>query len=216
MTTIIGRDNKSIQIVLNDPSNPNSDVTVGKYGVTVSVGPASETKRTLANEQMMAFVNALPETASVVMDLVAEAQDWPKSGEFAERFRMLLPPGTIPEEDMTPAMKNMQAQNQKMQEMQAQIEQANAQADLAVKQAKASNDEARARLAEAQAYKAILDAQSRAADVEGKNDDREFQKVMGALDQHNKLEGEDRDFDLRQSESQSRMNGEQGNDGSSE
>lgn len=216
MTTIIGRDNKSIQIVLNDPSNPNSDVTVGKYGVTVSVGPASETKRTLANEQMMAFVNALPETASVVMDLVAEAQDWPKSGEFAERFRMLLPPGTIPEEDMTPAMKNMQAQNQKMQEMQAQIEQANAQADLAVKQAKAANDEARARLAEAQAYKAILDAQSRAADVEGKNDDREFQKVMGALDQHNKLEGEDRDFDLRQSESQSRMNGEQGNEQSSE
>lgn len=216
MTTIIGRDNKSIQIVLNDPSNPNSDVTVGKYGVTVSVGPASETKRTLANEQMMAFVNALPETASVVMDLVAEAQDWPKSGEFAERFRMLLPPGTIPEEDMTPAMKNMQAQNQKMQEMQAQIEQANAQADLAVKQAKAANDEARARLAEAQAYKAILDAQSRAADVEGKNDDREFQKVMGALDQHNKLEGEDRDFDLRQSESQSRMNGEQGNERSSE
>jgi hypothetical protein len=30
------------------------------------------------------------------MDLVAEAQDWPKSTEFARRFKMLLPPGMIP------------------------------------------------------------------------------------------------------------------------
>jgi hypothetical protein len=62
-------------------------VTVGKYGVTVSVGPASETKRTLAAEQMMAFVNAAPLVAEMVMDLVAEAQDWPKSGEFARALQ---------------------------------------------------------------------------------------------------------------------------------
>jgi hypothetical protein len=66
----------------------NSDVTMGKYSVTVSVGPASETKRTLAAEQMMAFVNAVPQAAANVMDLVAEAQDWPKATEFARRFKM--------------------------------------------------------------------------------------------------------------------------------
>jgi hypothetical protein len=201
--TVIGRDDKTSVMVINDPSDPNSDVTIGKYGVTVDVGPASETKRTLANEQMMSFVNAMPQVASVVMDLVAEAQDWPKSGEFAKRFKMLLPPGTIPEDEMTPEMKAMQQQNQQLQAAQAAAAQAQTNAEIAAKQAKAANDEARARLAEAQAYKAILDAHSRAADVTGKNierdghaDERDFRQTMDLLDQHNEIEHEDREHDL--------------------
>lgn len=197
IVALMGRDNRRAMTVINDPSNPNSDVTLGKYGVTVAVGPASETKRALSNEQMMAFVNALPQTAERVMDLVAESQDWPKAEEFARRFRMGLPPGMIPDEEMTPEMKQAQAQAQQMQEMQMQIDQANMQADIAVKQAKASNDEARARLAEAQAYKAILDAQSRRIDVDSKNEDRDFKQVMETLDQNNTIASEDRDFDLR-------------------
>jgi hypothetical protein len=192
--TIIGRDDKMLLQTINDPSDPNSDVTLGKYGVAVKVGPASETKRTLAAEQMMAFVNAMPQSAAVVMDLVAESQDWPKSGEFVKRFKMLLPPGTIPADELTPEMQQAQQQNQQMQEMQQQVEQAQIQADLAVKSAKASNDEARARLAEAQAYKAIMDAQSRKADIDGKNqeresraEDQEFKQVMSAIDQDNSL-----------------------------
>jgi hypothetical protein len=102
-------------MAINDPSNPNSDITAGKYGLTVDVGPASETKRALANEQMMAFVNAMPQAAAMVMDLVAEAQDWPKSGQFAKRFKMALPAGTVPEDELTPEMKAMQQQNAELQ-----------------------------------------------------------------------------------------------------
>lgn len=192
---------------------------MGKYGVTVSVGPATETKRALANEQMMAFVNAAPQTAASVMDLIAEAQDWPKSGEFARRFKMQLPPGMVPEDEMTPEMQQMQAANQQMQQMQQELAQAQAQATIADLSAKAKNNEARANLALAQAYKAVLDAQSRKSDVEGKNDERltnadnvEFDQVMKTLDQHNALAHEDRDFDLRDMEFQSRKNGEQEND----
>jgi hypothetical protein len=216
---IIGRDDKTLMMTINDPSDPNSDVTLGKYGVTVSVGPASETKRSLAAEQMMAFVNAMPQAAGVVMDLVAEAQDWPKSGEFAKRFKMLLPPGAIPPDEMTPEQQQAAQMQEQMAQMQAQVEQAMVEADLAAKQAKAANDEARARLAEAQAYKAIMDAQSRAADVEAKNqeraakiDDMDFREVMDVLDQNNRLAAEDRDFDERVRERQSRnlpTNGEQ-------
>lgn len=213
---IIGKDDKTLLMTINDPSDPNSDVTIGKYGVSVSVGPASETKRILANEQMMAFVNAMPQTASVVMDLVAEAQDWPRSGEFAKRFKMLLPPGTIPEDEMTPEMRQVQAANQQTQQLQAQLEQAKVEADLNAKKAKAANDEARANLAMAQAYKAVMDARSRAADVESKTDERiarvddqEFRQIMDALDQHNTIANEDRDFDLRNKTGLSRMNGEQ-------
>jgi hypothetical protein len=201
--TIIGRDDKTSVMTINDPSDPNSDVTIGKYGITVDVGPASETKRTLANEQMMSFVNAVPQTASMVMDLIAEAQDWPKSGEFAKRFKMQLPPGVIPEDEMTPEMKAMQAQNQQLAEAQQQLAQALQTADISAKQAKAANDEARARLAEAQAYKAILDARSRAADVSGKNierdghhEQREFDQTMALVDQHNDVEAGDREHEL--------------------
>jgi hypothetical protein len=209
IVTIIGQDDKPLLQVINDPSNPNSDITAGKYAVTVTVGPATVTKRALAAEQMMAFVNAVPETAGQVMDLVAEAQDWPKAGEFARRFRMMLPPGMVPQDEMTPEMQQQAAQNAEMAQMQAQLDQAMAEAEISGKQAKASNDEARARLAEAQAYKAILDAQSRASDVSGKNEEREYQQVMNALDQDNTLKAEDRDFDLRSREMQSRNNGEQ-------
>jgi hypothetical protein len=196
--TIIGRDDKATLTVLNDPANPNSDMKIGKYAVTVSVGPASETKRTLAAEQMMAFVNASPQTAGQVMDLVAEAQDWPKSSEFARRFKMLLPPGIIPEDEMTPEMRQIQQQNQQMQQMQQERDNALAQADIAKKTADAANSESRAYLARAQAYKAVLDARSRAADVEGKNTDRELDAILKTLDQHNNLEAEDRDFDLQE------------------
>lgn len=209
--TIIGRDDKSAIQIINDPSDPNSDVTIGKYGVTVDVGPASETKRTLANEQMMGFVNAMPQSAAVVMDLVAEAQDWPKSGEFAKRFKMLLPPGTIPEDEMTPEMKAAQVGAAEKGAMQEQLAQAEANAKIQKTLAEAKNGEARANLALAQAYKAVLDAQSRAKDVESKDadrdmkaDDQDFRHVVGLIDQHSKLQGEDRDFALRESDEETR------------
>lgn len=194
--TVIGRDDKTTLTIINDPSNPNSDVTIGKYALTVSVGPASETKRTLAAEQMMAFVNAAPQVAQNVMDLVAEAQDWPKSTEFARRFKMLLPPGMIPADEMTPEMQQMQQSNQQMAAMQQQVEQATVQAKIALDTAKAADANARSQLARAQAYKAILDAQSRATDVAGKNDDRDFGHVLKTLDQHNNMQEEDRQFGL--------------------
>jgi hypothetical protein len=211
--TIIGRDEKSAVMTINDPSDPNSDVTIGKYGVTVDVGPASETKRTLANEQLMSFVNAMPQSAAVVMDLVAEAQDWPKSGEFAKRFKMMLPAGTIPEDEMTPEMKAMQEQNAQLQAAQQERDAALQTAETNKKLADAANAEARARLAEAQAYKAVLDAQSRAKDVESKDEDRDmkaseqdFRQTMEIVDQHARLQGEDRDFDLREKEVETREN----------
>jgi len=197
--TVIGRDDKATLAIINDPTNPNSDVTMGKYAVSVSVGPASETKRGLAAEQMMAFVNAAPQIAGNVMDLVAEAQDWPKSTEFARRFKMLLPPGMIPADEMTPEMQQAQQQNQQMQEMQQQVAQAQAQAKIALDQAKASDAEARGKLALAQAYKAVSDAQARMMDVEAKGEERDFNQVLKTLDQHNDMLKDDREFDLNQS-----------------
>lgn len=189
---IIGSDDKPATMTINDPSDPNSDITMGKYNVTVSVGPASETKRTLAAEQMMAFVNAAPQIAANVMDLVAEAQDWPKSIEFARRFKMLLPPGMIPQDELTPEMIQMQQSQQQSQQAQQQLEAAQQQAKTALQTAQAAESEARAQFARAQSYKAVLDAQSRQSDVAGKNHERDFGHIMDTLDQHNSMVHEDR------------------------
>lgn len=194
MITIVGRDDKPAMMVINDPMNPNSDVTLGKYGITVSVGPATVTKRQLAADQMMAFVNAIPGVAEKVMDLVAEAQDWPQSDEFARRFRMMLPPGVISPDDMTDEEKQMMQQNQEQQAQQQQLQQALAMAELNDKRAQASEREARANLAMANAYKAGMDAGSRRMDVEGKNDDRDTKNAVNALDTHNDMIDEDRKF----------------------
>lgn len=187
LTAVMGRDDEIVQVTINDPSDPNSDVTVGKYQTTVTVGPASATKRTRAAEAMMTFVNAAPETAQLVMDLVAEAQDWPQSEEFARRFKMLLPPGIIPPDQMTPEMVQMQQQKQAADAAQQQLVGAQAQAEIALKGQKAAEAESRAHLSIAQAYKAIMDANARTDDVEGKNRERGIKNAMGILDQHNKV-----------------------------
>lgn len=197
MVAIVGRDGKSQMAYINDETEPNSDVTMGKYGITVSIGPATETKRALANEQMMAFVNAIPGVADKVMDLVAEAQDWPKADEFAKRFRMLmLPSGMIPEDEMSEEEKAMVAQNQQMQQMQQQVQQAEAQATIANLEAQANLRTAQAAQAEANAYKAQMDAESRRMDVESKNDDRDTKAMFTAVDQHNRTAQEDRQHEL--------------------
>lgn len=193
--TVIGRDDKAQLQVIND-GNQGTDITAGKYAITVSVGPASETKRSLAAEQMMSFVNAAPQTAALVMDLVAEAQDWPKATEFARRFRSQLPAGLIPDDELTPEMRQAQAAQSQQAQAQEQIATLTQQAKIALDQAKASDAMSRGRLALAQAYKAVLDAKSRAMDVEGKIDDKDFRHVLATLDQHNAMIADDRDHEL--------------------
>ena len=174
---IIGPDDKVVLQAINDPMSPENDVTIGKYFVTVTTGPATATKRQLAAEQMATFVNAVPQSAPLVMDLVAEAQDWPKSAEFARRFRLSLPPGTIPPDDITPEMQQIQAQQQQAQQQQQELATQKAQAEIAKLQAEAEESSARGLQAQALARKAIADARARLVDVSSKADDREINQV---------------------------------------
>ncbi len=70
-----------------------NDLSVGKYDVTVTTGPSFNTKRMESASAMMQFVQAAPQTAGLVMDLIAKNMDWPGADEFAKRFRKALPPG---------------------------------------------------------------------------------------------------------------------------
>ena len=197
MVTIYGDDSKPVMEMINDPSNPNSDVTMGKYGITVTVGPSTVTKRQLAAEQMTSFMNAIGPSAEKYLDLLVDAQDWPQNGEWKRRAQLSLPDGFIPEDELTPEQQQARRQNQQMQQMAQQVEQANAEAEIAKKQADAALAESRAQQARASAYKAISDAKARMADVQGGLKQDEFERIMAMVDQHNSLESEDRDFESR-------------------
>lgn len=199
----VGADSKTTLQVIN--SGENDNITLGKYGITVTVGPATATKRQQNLEQMTAFVNANPQAAMLIMDLIAEGQDWPKSDEIARRFKAQMPPGMIPTDELTPEMIQMQQMQQQMQQQATELEAAHAQAETAKVVSDAKLNEARAILAQAQAEKALADAHARLTDVNSKVEERDTQQVMDIIDQHNNLEAEDRDFAFQ---SQTRNDGE--------
>lgn len=93
--------------------------TMGKYGVTVTVGPSFATKRIEAAESMMAFAKALPNTAALIADLIAKNQDWPGAEEMASRLAKAVPPQLL-----TPDQKDVPPQMQAvLQNMDMQIKQ---------------------------------------------------------------------------------------------
>jgi hypothetical protein len=132
--TILREDDSEEQIKI-DPNSPKATVegqhpvtgkklkifnpTMGKYGVTVTIGPSYATKRIEAAESMMAFVRAVPAAGQLVMDLIAKNQDWPGAEEMATRLAKALPPNLL-----TPDQKDVPPQIQAMlQAMDSQIKQ---------------------------------------------------------------------------------------------
>lgn len=194
----LGRDGKRMMMAIN--STQQTDVTLGKYGVTVSVGPSTVTKRQQSAEQMGAFMNAIGPAAEKYLDLFAEAQDFPGSDQWAKRARLALPAGVVPADELTDEEKAMQQQSQEVQQLQMQLATAEQKAKINKMEKDAINAEARANLALAQAYKARLDAQARMLDTESKIEERDHEQVMAVVDQHNQLASEDRAFEASEDE----------------
>jgi hypothetical protein len=178
---IMGDDNKAAEIVINDPLDPNTDVTIGKYGVSVSTGPSTITKRQLAAEQMTAFANAIGPEALKFVDLLAEGQDWPGADKWADRARQTLGID-VPEDEMTPEMKAQRQQMQQKQMIAERVQLEDAMADIEVKKAKARESDARAQQLMAAAAAEMSNAEARAADVAGKNLDRDFQARLRVVE----------------------------------
>ncbi len=68
------------------------DLTTGKYDVTVSVGPAVQTRRQEAVEALIELIKANPALAQIVSDVLVRNMDWPGAKEIADRLKKLLPP----------------------------------------------------------------------------------------------------------------------------
>ncbi len=92
---IVGEDNKVDLVEINkevpELGRMLNDVTVAAYDVVLDQGPSYATKREEAREGMLTFLQQAPNAAPVVLDLIAEAQDWPNAEKFSERLKTLLP-----------------------------------------------------------------------------------------------------------------------------
>ena len=88
-------DTASINRVVMGPDGPmvENDLSVGRYDVEVATGPSYATKRAEAADAMMAFMQANPQMAGLIGDLIAKNMDWPGADEIAKRLRRALPPG---------------------------------------------------------------------------------------------------------------------------
>lgn len=97
---ILGEDGRVDTININEVQQGDgveepkviNDVTIGSYDVVTQTGPSFTTKREESREGMMAFVQSAPNVAPLILDLIAKAQDWPLSDQFAARIRATIPP----------------------------------------------------------------------------------------------------------------------------
>lgn len=173
---VVGPDQEERLQRINDPMSKDSvDLSRGKYDVTISTGPAFQTRRVEQKVEMSQFAQAVgPDVLMPVMDLFMKAMDWAGADEMAERYRKkLIAAGELEDEndegeggqggeEMDPAkMAAMQQQQQamQMQQMAAQAQQITMQAEVAKAQAEARQAEANAVKAEADAQKAQIEAQ---------------------------------------------------------
>jgi hypothetical protein len=93
---IVGEDGKVDFVAINQRvaalDYVMNDVTVAAYDVVLDQGPSYATKREEAREGMLTFLQQAPSASPVVLDLIAEAQDWPNADKSSERLKTLLPP----------------------------------------------------------------------------------------------------------------------------
>lgn len=115
---------------------------VGRYDVTVTVGPAYGTKRQEAAEFLTQIVQSSPDMMPMIGDLMFKSMDMPYAEEISERLKKMLPPPLQDQEDGAPQIPpQVQAAMQQMQEAFQQTQQAaqQLQQELAQAQQEAQN-----------------------------------------------------------------------------
>jgi hypothetical protein len=91
---IIGHDGVEKMIMVNGTQEGTddliNDLTKGEYDVQVTIGPNFQTARQEALDTLIAFSEALPQTAPMIADLLAKNIDTPDAQEMSSRLRIPL------------------------------------------------------------------------------------------------------------------------------
>lgn len=167
----LGDDAKDLMVEINQVGKPETDISVGRYAVSVTTGPNFATKRIEAAENMQNLINAMPQTASLIADLIVKYQDWPGADEIVRRLELALPPGILNPNDMTPEQQqraqSVQQQQQQQNDMNMKMALANylkTTSEVALNQARAQNFTVSSNLAPVKEATAAAAADSQAAE----------------------------------------------------
>ena len=156
---IVGIDGAEEMKQINTPDPMTGQIInpldVGRYDVTVDVGPSYQTRRIEAADSMIHFLQAYPPAAQVIGDLVAKAMDWPDSEAIAKRLKVMLPPQILQadqEDQQVPPhlAAKMQEQMQVIQGLQQAMQQAQGQLQQAQQEQQAKESELQIKAAELQ------------------------------------------------------------------
>lgn len=96
------------------------DLNVGKYDVSVSVGPSFASKRQEAVESMMEAARINPAIMQIAGDLLLKNMDFPGAEEIAERIKKTMPP-EIANDEQTPEQIALQQAGQAMEILKAKL-----------------------------------------------------------------------------------------------
>ena len=80
--------------------------SVGFYDVIITNGPSYLTKRQEAVEAMANILQTSPQLWQVAGDLFIKNMDWPGAQEMAERFRKILDPKVLAQDDKSPELQS--------------------------------------------------------------------------------------------------------------
>lgn len=99
--------------------------SIGKYDVTVSIGPSYNTKRAEAFDAMTQLVQGNPQLWPIIGDLIVKNMDWPGADGMAKRLKAMLPPqvAQLEQEEESPLPPEAMQQIQQMQEQLQQFQQ---------------------------------------------------------------------------------------------
>lgn len=154
------------------------DLSVGRYDVTVSVGPSYESRRQEAVASLVQFVQAYPDAFPIMADLLAKNMDWPGAQQVAERLKKwAISRGALPPDDAEAAKLPPEAQAQ-IAALQQQIQQVT-QALEAAQQA-IQTDRAKAEVM-AQLKQAEIESRERIVAMQVQAD---LLKTQATLDEH--------------------------------
>jgi hypothetical protein len=114
-------DKRNMNGAIEEIYNPS----VGRYDVTVAVGPSYTTRRQEAFDALIQLSQGNPRLMEVAGDLIMKAADFPMAEELAERLGKTLPPELKEQEGENPEVQAVKAQaDQVIQQLQGMLKQA--------------------------------------------------------------------------------------------
>lgn len=80
------------------------DLGVGRYDVTITIGPSYASRRQEAVESIVQLISANPNLAPYVADILVRNMDWPGAQQLAKRLEKIVPPEARDDEEGKPTV----------------------------------------------------------------------------------------------------------------